>query len=396
MKNLRTGIFKLHRFSGLLFVVIIAAAGSSLLLFSHAATDTVSIEPETGTTSSTVLKLSDATASGSGAVKFTAPSVTASCVLTSVLENPCRPWLATSAGAYSQVASDDKSQDLYHEQRIRRQVDFVHTYHSVGSNQLSATDTYFATRPGTFLITNWKPAAVWADADGGNASINAGIDQMAASIKSLGSTKIILSVFHEPENDVSSGAPNCGNIYVGSAGTPSQYVAMWSNVEARFKAAGVSNVVWAMNYMGFSKWNCMVKDLWPGNNLVDWVLYDPYVTSDGVTYNGAVSSLYTYMSNNSDASHAFTSKPWGLNEWNIYNNVSEANRLTAFNDIKNAIDNNTYPRLKLYDVFDKINGGDYRVGCVANLNATCTIDQTSQNAYNAFANDPKMTGSWSY
>ncbi len=46
---------------------------------------------------------------------------------------------------------------LYHEQRIGRQADIVHTYHSVGSNTLSADDKFFAGRADTYLFTNWKP-----------------------------------------------------------------------------------------------------------------------------------------------------------------------------------------------------------------------------------------------
>ena len=51
---------------------------------------------------------------------------------------------------------------------------------------------------------------------------------------------------------------------------------MWHNVRARFDALGVTNVVWVMNYMGWKDWNCVVKDLWPGNDYVDWVMWDPY------------------------------------------------------------------------------------------------------------------------
>src|SRR5450631_1521655 len=101
-----------------------------------------------------------------------------SCAVSPILVNSCRPWLGATAKNYPQAASDVQSQILYHEQRIGRQLDIVHTYHGVGDNSLSSTDVHFATRPNTILLTNWKPASNWAAI----ASQNAGIDEMAASI----------------------------------------------------------------------------------------------------------------------------------------------------------------------------------------------------------------------
>src|SRR5437763_2239390 len=123
------------------------------------------------------------------------------CTVSPILVNSCRPWLGAAVANYPQVAADTQSQVLYHEQRINRQLDIVHTYHPVGTNHLSAADTNFATRPGTTLYANWKPTATWADI----ASHNAGIDEMAASVKALGDHRIFMTLWHEPENDVSPG-----------------------------------------------------------------------------------------------------------------------------------------------------------------------------------------------
>ena len=51
---------------------------------------------------------------------------------------------------------------------------------------------------------------------------------------------------------------------------------MWHNVRERFDAAGVTNVVWVMNYLGYPTSYCAAKDFWPGNDYVDWVMWDPY------------------------------------------------------------------------------------------------------------------------
>jgi uncharacterized membrane protein YgcG len=314
-----------------------------------------------------------------------------SCTVTDKLVNPCRPWLGAAANNYPQAASDSKSQLLYHEQRIGRQLDLIHTYHPVGSNQLSTTDKYFAQRDGTYLFANWKPAAVWADAGGGNATTNAGIDQMANSIKSIAPKKIFLTIHHEPENDVTSGAPGCST-FKGSAGTPTDYKNMWQNVRNRFDALGVNNVVWAMDYMNYSLWDCMVNDMYPGDNLVDWVVFNAYAGTSLDFYTNA-SHFYNILVNNSNSSHNYTSKPWGIVEWGIGKSATSAQRSAYFDQAKAVMDNNSLPNLKLYMVYDSrdqgSNTGDSsRVAYDGN-----DVYQPDQAAhYSAFANDPKITG----
>jgi hypothetical protein len=34
--------------------------------------------------------------------------------------------------------------------------------------------------------------------------------------------------------------------------------------------------VFVVNYMGFNGWASMVDELYPGNDVVDWIAYDPY------------------------------------------------------------------------------------------------------------------------
>jgi hypothetical protein len=226
---------------------------------------------------------------------------------------------------------------------------------------LSSGDVALAKTPGALLLVNWKPSNTWLSADGGDATVNAQIDAMAQSVKALGSTKIMMSIFHEPENDVSSGATNCPTtIYRGSAGTPAQYRAMWANVEARFAAQGVTNVVWSMNYMGYSAWNCMVDDLWPGNSLVDWVLWDPYQTTS-LGFAASVTSFYGELTSLSDAAHDYLSKPWGLAEFGDNSSV-DSNQEQFYSSVAKSLDSNQFPKLKLISLYDALGtGGDYRV-----------------------------------
>jgi hypothetical protein len=261
----------------------------------------------------------------------------------------------------------------------------VHDYRQPGQ-VLSPHDIAAAQTPGDILQLNWKPAWTWSDANGGNASVNAQIDAMAASIKALGKTKIILTIFHEPENDVSGGAAGCpSTIYKGTAGTPADYRAMWANVESRFASDGVTNVSWAMNYMGYAGWDCMVNDLWPGNNLVDWVLFESYYTYQNAGYIPTTQTFYNFLTQNSDADHDYLSKAWGLGEFGT-TQASLAGQEGYYLDMKTSIDENMFPKLKLYSTFDDAGYGDIRVA----YNYNGVFDPIELANYVALADDPNV------
>ena len=148
------------------------------------------------------------------------------CTVDAKLVNSCRPWVGAEANGYPGIASDHKTQLLAHESRIGHQLDVVHFYSSPGDT-LDTTQKYFINRSGTYLMLNWKPVKgggpgnTWKDADGRNTTVNANIVKMANSIKSVAPKKIFLTVYHEPENDVSpGGSPSCGNTvtYKGNMG----------------------------------------------------------------------------------------------------------------------------------------------------------------------------------
>jgi beta-mannanase len=382
------------RWAMLAIFLTVGSAGILTVLNTSAATFVVKSETEAGTISAQASIVADSAASAGNAVKFGTTSTT-DCTISAKLVNSCRPWLGGFASANVQFASDAKSQLLGHESLIGRQLDMAHTYHPAGNNTLSATDKYFATRPDTILVMNWKPSANWKDASGDNASVNAGIDQMAASIKTLGDTKILLVLYHEPENDVSSDV-NCPDVaYKGSAGTPTDYRNMWANVQNRFEAAGTTNVVWGMNYMGFASWNCLIKDLWPGNGRVDWVLWDPYSGSNADTWDDAVGRYYDWFTQNSDSTHDFLSKPWGLGEFGIGHGTTltadQAHTYQFYDDAKAGLSNNKYSRIKAYLNFDSQGVHDTQIAYVTTTHA---YDASELQHYKAFAQDPRFSDSF--
>lgn len=307
-----------------------------------------------------------------------------SCTVSAILVNSCRPWLGSRVKGYPQAASDDKSQVLYEESSIAgRQNDIAHTFHPVGDNQLSSYDKYLATRPGGYLLTNWKPTNNWANISQDNAAI----DSMANSIKSIAPQKIFLALHHEPQNDVTSD-PNCPNLgYVGSAGTPTDYRNMWAYVHNRFAQDGVNNVVWVLIYQGYKKWDCLIPDLYPGNSLVDWIGMDDYGTTQNPNFITNTQRVYDLLTADSDTTHDFLSKPWALTEWNFCGGTS-AEGVTYYNEAKQAVDSGNFPRIHAWVMFDALGTGVTQIpGCLLAYDSDGTYDNSRVSAYRAYAND---------
>jgi len=332
------------------------------------------------------------------------PVPPATCAVSAVLVNPCRAWLGTAVGGYPQVAPDQAAQLAYAERRLSdpraltdpaltpaapRQFDVVRLYHQSAQVTFSPSELSYVDRPGTYAFVSWKPDTTWARAGGGDAEVNARIDAFAASVRALGPHKIFLSVFHEPENDVSedSCAPPAA---AAAAGSPADYVAMWRNVRARFDAAGVSNVVWVMNYMGYQAWDCLVPQLWPGNALVDWVTWDPYAA--GGDFGESVGRFYDRLEATSDAEHDYAGRPWGLSEMGSDTSQDVA---AGYWDGARRAHAERFPRIRLWSVFDtSVNGGDnggLRVG-YDDAGAPAPAEQAAFSAFGQAVLGPPPAG----
>ncbi|HVA96433.1 MAG TPA: hypothetical protein VND99_02150 [Candidatus Acidoferrales bacterium] len=334
---------------------------------------------------------SPAPSSGVSLSPSSSPSISVgptNCTPSAILVNPCRPWFGAAAKGNPGAAADRISQFDYLEKITGRTLDIYHDYDSAtrNANPLNSDEIHFAQRPNTYIYVNWEPAATWAEAGGGNAATNAVIDKAAVSVKSIAPHKIFMTIWHEPENDVSPGTSNCPGLK-GTAGSPAQYRAMWQNVESRFKADGVTNVVWVMNYMGYYVYDCLIPQMWPGNNLVDWVAYDVYGTNNNILWADSVGRMYTVLKNDQSSTTDFASKPWALAEFGTCKMTNEQSVYQYFQSAKAAIEANTYPKLKMYMIYADT-GNNAGPGCLTNTTITGASDPTRQTYFNQFANDP--------
>jgi hypothetical protein len=211
-----------------------------------------------------------------------------------------------------------------------RASDLLHFYHSGTALFPTASDIALSQAEGKnqLLMENWKPELgnSWAQVAAGVPAVDTEIDNEAAYLKSHFTTKFFLSVHHEPENEV---VPTAGSGY-----TAVDYAAMYRHVVLRLKADGVTNAVFVMDYMGYSKWGeqSWFNSLYPGDDVVDWIAYDPYSTANGsfasmvnATDGTKWAGFYTW------ATTVHPGKPLMLAEWGVTETTDPNAKANFFN-----------------------------------------------------------------
>ncbi len=317
----------------------------------------------------------------------TAPSAAAAtpCAVDDKLVNECRPWFGARVSGYPNTGDDLVSQYQDLERRVGRSLDVAHTFNGAGSVPFTEERAFLADRPDLKLYVNWKPDSSWARAGGSDAAVNARIDQAAQNVKAIAPAKIFLTLHHEPENDVTPGTSGCPGLK-GTAGSPADYRAMWRNVRTRFDAAGATNVVWVMNYMNYPAWDCLVDEVWPGNDLVDWVAFAGYGSTSSLTWQDKVGRFYSLLERNSTAEHDYAAKPWAIAEYS-FKGGTQPQAYAFYDSLRRSIEAGTYPKLKMYNVFDSPGAeadGSMRVA----YSAKNKYDAVEQKHFNTVANLP--------
>lgn len=262
------------------------------------------------------------------------------------------PSCGVLTGAFVAPRAGENHQTAF--ARFERQVgarqQIVHAYHR--GTQLFPTSWELAmVSKGRTLLLNWKPEAgrTWAQVAAGEA--DGYIDREAAYLKLHLHERFFLTIHHEPENEVVEST--------GSGYTAADYRRMYRHVVDRVRAAGVTNAVFVMNYMGTQKQmtQSWFKSLWPGASYVDWVAYDPYVTP----YLNGQSGGFPWLVNahwgtdftgayNWLAAH-YPRKPIMFAEWGVAEKPgSPAYKANLFKSVPSLARN--YPKIKAMVYFD--------------------------------------------
>lgn len=275
----------------------------------------------------------------------------APCAVSDRLVPECGRWWGVAPGVFTQKSTKRALADF--ESRTRRPADAVHLYHRDG--QVFPTDREIELARGggrnRLLFLNWKPemGRTWAQVAAGDPVVDAHIDEVARRIRDVYPHRFFLAVHHEPEDEVVE-TP-------GSGYTAADYRAMVRYVIKRLRDRGAHNAVTVMAYMGVPNWGSKpwFNDLYPGDDVIDWVgadLYaDKWVRDFSTLVNKTRPDYPDWPGFYRWASKRFPAKPLMLSEWGTVNRKNDPDfSRRFFESVPRQLPK--YPRLKALIYFE--------------------------------------------
>jgi hypothetical protein len=232
-----------------------------------------------------------------------------------------------------------------------------HAYHRGTEIFPTAQEISIARDPAKprLLFLNWKPTgASWAQIARGDEATDNYLDRLAEHIRDTFTEPFFFTVHHEPENDVKPAS--------GSGYTATDFRNMYRYVINRLRAQGVSNMVSVMVHMAYIPWltQSWWEQLYPGDDVVDWLAWDVYAHSDPGQYGyGDFAELMNRKSSSAPAWQGFYNyaaakhpdKPFMLGEWGVWYSSREPGHMADFFDSV-AKQISMFPRLKAMVYFD--------------------------------------------
>jgi beta-mannanase len=294
--------------------------------------------------------LGGATAAQADAAPATVTAKTG-CVTDAKLVPSCNVLWGAAAGGFTKAPRDQELRTW--EKLSGRTSTIFHTYHKGDEKFPTAAEiamTQDKAHPRVLLL-NWRVeyGSTWANVAAGK--LDRRIDAFAARLKATYQQKFFLVLNHEPEDDVRTNAR--------SGMTAKDFRASFRHVITRLRAQGVTNAVSVVAYMGNEKWMAQSwwKDLYPGDDVVDWVGLDSYVSAErGYYHHGMFGDLLDRRAPNGAGFYDWAvrnhkSKPIMVAEWGAYHRVGRVTDKTAqFNSVLPELANR--PAIKAIVYFD--------------------------------------------
>jgi hypothetical protein len=273
-----------------------------------------------------------------------AQPVNSGCTVSSILVPSCGIWTGVSPNT---VPSNRQQGLKDYELATGQPADIYHAYHEYGQLFPNAMEISIARQTGSrrLLLMNYRPEGghTWAQVARG--ASDAELDREAAYLKSHFTEKFFLAIHHEPEDEVVE--------QQGSGYTAADYSAMYRHVALRLRAQGVKNAVFVWNIMGAPVYGMKswFNQLYPGNDVVDWVSGDPYACREAKVCKDFEDMLNRRYSPTSPwpgfynwVTKNHPGKPIMLSEWGVFHNVGTTQSVAVFDHIRAQVGN--YPALK--------------------------------------------------
>lgn len=206
-------------------------------------------------------------------VDATPPSEPAVCAVSDLIVPDCGAWFGVSSPSLD--GEFDYTRGLAEYRSVVATPPDILRFYERGATPFPNAEHRALAEPvggaRSILHFSWKPSLdlTWREiADGG---ADAALDTVATAIDAY-PHRLFLTIHHEPENDVVESEA--------SGMTAADYVAMYRHVATGLRARGVRNAVFVMSYIGFDRWAGMIDDLYPGDDVVDWIAWDPYAVDE--------------------------------------------------------------------------------------------------------------------
>ncbi|MCP3856307.1 MAG: hypothetical protein GY698_16450 [Actinomycetia bacterium] len=168
-------------------------------------------------------------------------------------------WLGSSVDF--QDGNDDIALLGAREEQIGREFDLFRDYRQWGQEFPDPAHVELAAQ-GRIVMYSWKPNRPWAEiaAGGEDAEIRA----TAARFLEFGG-HTMLAFHHEPEDEVG-----------GRFGSAADFAAAFRHIHEVFQEEGAGDVVFVWALIGYERWFPLYDELYPGDDVVDWIAWDPY------------------------------------------------------------------------------------------------------------------------
>ncbi|HEY1488246.1 MAG TPA: DNRLRE domain-containing protein [Micromonosporaceae bacterium] len=329
------------------------------------------------------LELSRAGGGGPTPTPTPTPTQPGNCSVGAKLVPTCGVLLGV---AQSQPSSTNRAAALTDfETQVQHGQPIYHAYHrGISSFFPSPDEIDIANQPDDphILFVNWKPSvASWASIASGNPAVDRYLDRLAIYIKGHYTAPFFFTIHHEPENDVIERP--------GSGYTAADYAAMYRYVVLRLRGDGVTNLVTVMDYMAYAPWNVKpwFSQLYPGDDVVDWVGWDMYGYSTPNRYGfGDFAEMLTRGGNlgwpgvYSWATQQFPDKPLMIAEWGVwYGSADPTHQAAVFGSVGAEL--SLYPQIKAMVYYDTPNANgrssliDATPAALAAFRAMCQLPE---------------------
>ena len=160
------------------------------------------------------------------------------------------------------------------ERAIGRKFDVVYFFNAIDSGDLPTNDERQVVQNGQTLHINLEsrefakpghPVVRWSAVAAGD--FDATLQSAAKGLAAL-HKPFFVTFDHEADTKAK----------VAARGTPAQFVAAWRHVREVFRQAGATQAIWTWVVTGFPSNFATAAKLYPGNDAVDWISWDPYDT----------------------------------------------------------------------------------------------------------------------